>query len=61
MEASLKEKIEELRNQERQAFQVYCTSVGQLRAFEQALEMYTSQLSEEQVDKISEINNKNKK
>ena len=41
--------------------EVYCTSVGQLRAFEQALEMYTSQLSEEQVDKISEINNKNKK
>ncbi len=58
MTESLKKKIEELKIQEKQAFQVYCTSVGQLRAFEEAFEMVTSQMNEEQIDKVKEINNK---
>tara|TARA_R110000824_G_scaffold401563_1_gene612925 strand:+ start:2002 stop:2196 length:195 start_codon:yes stop_codon:yes gene_type:complete len=58
---SLKKKVEELKLQEKQAFQVYCSTNGQLRAMEEALDMVLSAMSEEQIDKINEVNNKNKK
>lgn len=47
---SLKEKIKELKQKERQAYQIYFTTSGQLQAFEEALSMIYDGLSEEQVD-----------
>jgi|TARA_R100001463_G_scaffold136378_1_gene201606 hypothetical protein len=47
---SLKEKIEELKQQERQAYQIYFTTAGKLQAFEEALKIIYDGLSEEQVD-----------
>jgi len=47
---SLKEKIEELKQQERQAYQIYFTTLGKLQAFEEALNMIYDGLSEEQID-----------
>ena len=44
-----------------ESFQVYCSTNGQLRAMEEALDMILSAMSEEQIDKINEVNNKNKK
>lgn len=47
---SLKEKIEELKQQERQAYQIYFTTLGKLQAFEEALNMIYDGLSEEQIN-----------
>ena len=47
---SLKEKIEELKQQERQAFQVYFTTLGKLKAFEEALSMVYDGLDDEKAD-----------
>ena len=47
---SLEEKIEELKQQERQAFQVYFTTLGKLRAFEEALSMVYDGLDDEKAD-----------
>ena len=47
---SLKEKIEELKQKERQAYQIYFTTLGKLQGFEEALNMIYDGLSEEQVN-----------
>ena len=47
---SLEEKIEELKQQERQAFQVYFTTLGKLKAFEEALSMVYDGLDDEKAD-----------